>query len=167
MPFFDECVRCVVGAPASLLVRFGTLILFFPLLFGGAILAARCINNAKLRERTMVAMAIVSPVLFLVPMTLTLDWPARYSPLVVHQGAFEWPVGCARREYKDGDAISIACHDYRNTLPRKLLFDHGFRGLTERTEHDYFRVGDEAINFRCNYFSGKCMVRYAEHNVFR
>ena len=167
MPFFDECVRCFVGAPASLFVRFGTLILYFPLLFGSAFLAARCIRSAKLRERTIVAMAIVSPVPWILVLTLTLDWPASYSPLVLHQGAFEWPEGCAKREYSDGDRISIACHDYRNTLPRKLVYDHGFPGLIGRTEQVYFRVGNEAINFACNYFTQKCTVRHAEHNVFQ
>jgi hypothetical protein len=167
MPAFDECVRCIVGGPASLFVRFGAIILFLPVLFGGAFLAARCIKSGKLRERTIVAIAIVSPVLLVFVLTLTTDWPARYTPLVLHQGAFEWPEGCANREYREGDEISIACHNYRNTLPRKLVFDHGFAGLIERTEHDYFRVGSEAINFRCDYFTERCTVRHAEHNVFR
>ena len=43
----------------------------------------------------------------------------------------------------------------------------GFPALIERTEHDYFRVGSEAINFQCNYFTKKCTVRHTEHNVFR
>lgn len=167
MPVFEECVRCVVGGPASLVVRFASFILFFPVLFGGALLAARYIKGSKLRERTIVAIAIASPVLLASVLSLTVDWPARYTPLVLYQGEFEWPIGCAQREYSDGEDISISCHDYRNALPRKLVFDHGFPGLIERTEHDYFRVGDEAINFACNYFTEKCTVRHAEHNVFR
>jgi hypothetical protein len=166
VPFFEECVRCVVGGPASVTVRFASIILFLPLLLGGVVLAGRCMKG-KLRERTIVAIAIASPVLLILALGLTIDWPARYSPLVVHEGPFEWPEGCANREYRDGDAISISCHDYRNVLPRKLVFDHGFPGLIERNEHDYIRVGDEAINFACNYLTDKCTVRHAEHNVFQ
>jgi len=168
VPFFDECVRCVVGGPASLLVRFAAVILAFPIFFGAIVVAARGINSPKARQRTIVSVAIFGPILlFLVPLALTTDWPARYTPLVMNQGEFVWPDGCAQREYRDGDPISIACHDYRNTLPRKLVFDHGFRWLIGRQEHDYFRVGNEAINFACNYFTQKCRVRHAEHNVFR
>ena len=167
MPFFDECVRCVVGGPASLIVRFASIALFFPALLGGVLLAARRINKPKIRQRTIIAGAILSPILLVFVLTLTIDWPARYAPLGLRQGAFDWPAGCAKGEYRDGDTISIACHDYRNALPRKLVFDHGFPGLIERTEHDYFRVGDEAINFACNYFTQKCTVRHAEHHVFR
>jgi len=167
VPFFEECARCVVGGPASVFVRFGAIILFLPVLFGGAFLAARYIKTGKLRERSIAAIAIVSPVLLVFVLTLTNDWPARYTPLVLHRGAFEWPEGCAKRPYRDGDSISIACREYRNALPRKLMLDHGFPGLIERTEHDYFRVGNEAINFRCNYFTQKCTVRHAEHNVFQ
>jgi hypothetical protein len=167
VPLFEECVRCVVGSPASLIVRFASILLFFPVLFGGVVLAARHIEKGKLRDRAIVANALVSPILLIFMLGLTTDRPARYSPLVLHQGAFKWPEGCVKREYRDGDAISIACHDYRNSLPRELVFDHGFPGLIERTEHDYFRVGDEAINFACNYFTQKCTVRHAEHNVFQ
>jgi hypothetical protein len=124
-------------------------------------------KSGKLRERTIAAIAIVSPVVLVFVLTLTTDRPARYTPLVLHQGAFEWPEGCAKRQYRDGDSISIACHDYRNALPRQVVFDHGFPGLIERTEHDYFRVGNQAINFACNYFTQKCTVRHAEHNVFQ
>ena len=167
MPFFEECARCFVGSPASLIVRLATTILFFPAFFGGIVLAARYIKTGKIRDRTLVAIAVVSPVVLLFLLGLTMDWPARYSPLVLQEGPFEWPDGCVKREYRDGDAISIACHDYRNTLPRKLVYDHGFQWLIGRQEHDYFRVGDEAINFACNYFTQKCTVRHAEYNVFR
>jgi hypothetical protein len=168
VPFFEECVRCIVGGPASLFVRFGAIVLFFPTLIGGILLAARLTKPGRNRDRAVIAVSVFNCVVLLFALlVLTGDWPARYSPLVLHEGAFEWPIGCAKREYYDGDQISIACHAYRNTLPRKLVFDHGFAGLTERTEHDYFRVGSEAINFRCNYFSEKCTVRYAEHRVFR
>ena len=61
----------------------------------------------------------------------------------------------------------MTCHDYNNILPRKLVFDHGFLGLNDRGEHDYFRVGSEAIRFNCNYFTEKCTVGYAEQNVFQ
>ena len=167
MPFFDECVRCTVGGPASLLVRFGSIILFFPLLVGGVLLAARLTAPGRNRDRAVVAVAIVNCIALLSAVGLTIDLPARYSSLVLHEGPFEWPAGCAKREYRDGDQISLSCHDYRNTLPRKLVFEHGFPGLSERTEHDYFRVGSEAINFECNYFTEKCTVRHAEHGVFR
>jgi hypothetical protein len=164
---FEECVRCVVGGPASLFVRFGSIILFFPLFFGGIVLAARRIKKGKLRDRAIVAIALVSPILLFFVLALTTDWPARYSPLVLHEGTFHWPEGCAKREYWDDDEISIACHDYRNTLPRQLLYDHGFRGLIDRSEHDYFRVGGEAVKFDCNYFTQRCTVYHAEHNVFQ
>lgn len=168
MPFFDECVRCIVGGPASLFVRFGALVLFFPILICAIIIAARWTKGGSNRDRAVIATSILSAILLLfVPLALTSDWPKAYSPLVLHEGVFQWPPGCANREYYDGEEINIACHDYRNTLPRKLLFDHGFPGLIERTEHDYFRVGSEAINFRCNYFTEKCTVRYAKHDVFQ
>ena len=168
VPFFDECVRCVVGSPASLFVRFGGIILAFAVALGALVLGARCIKTGELTERTLVAFSIFTLfALLFAAVGLTTDWPARYSPLVLHEGAFEWPEGCAKREYSDGDVISITCHDYRNALPGKVVFDHGFPGLIARTEHDYFRVGDEAVNFACNYFTETCTVRHAEHNVFR
>lgn len=168
MPFFNECVRCIVGGSASLFVRFGSIILFFPLLIGGILLAARLTNPGRNRDRAVIGVSILTclALLFAV-LVLTSNRPAKYSPLVLHEGPFEWPEGCANREYRDGDSISSDCHDYRNTLPPKFVFDHGFPGLIERTEHDYFRVGSEAINFQCNYFTKKCTVRHAEHNVFR
>lgn len=168
MPGFDECVRCVVSGPASLFVRFGLIILAFAVPLGALVLGARWIKTGKLNEFTLVAFSIFTLfALLFAAMGLTTDWAARYSPLVLHEGAFEWPAGCAKREYSNGDLISINCHDYRHALPRKVLFDHGFPGLIERTEHDYFRVGDEAVNFACNYFTQTCTVRHAEHNVFR
>jgi hypothetical protein len=138
------------------------------MLIGGIVLAARLTKPGTNRDRAIIAASILSTsFLLFVPLVLTGDWPGGYSPLVLHEGAFEWPAGCANREYREGDEISIACHNYRNTLPRKLVFDHGFAGLTGRPEQYYFRVGSEAINFRCNYFTEKCTVRYVEHNVFR
>jgi hypothetical protein len=167
VPFFEECVRCVVGGTASLLVRFGSIILFFPLLIGGILLVARLTEPGKIRDRAVIAISVLNCVALLSMLVLTNDLPAKYSPLVLHEGQFDWPAGCANREYRDGEEISIACHDVRNALPRKLVFDHGFAGLIGRTEKDYIRVGSEAINFRCNYFTEKCTVRYAEHDVFR
>ena len=168
MPFFEDCVRCVVGAPASLFVRFGVIILAFAIPIAGLVLGIRWVKAGKLSERTLMALCIFTLfALLFAAIGLTTDWPARYSPLVLREGAFEWPQGCVKREYSDGDVISIACHDYRNALPRKIVFDHGFPGLADRTEQDYFRVGDEAINFACNYFTQKCTVRHAEHNVFQ
>jgi len=167
VPFFEECVRCVVEGPASLFVRFGSILLFFPLLIGGIVLAARLTEPGTNRDRTVIAISFLSCIALLSMLILTSDLPARYSPLVLHQGQFDWPAGCADREYREGEEISIACHDYRNALPRKLVFDHGFSGITGRMEQDYFRVGSEAINFNCNNFTEKCRVRFAEHNVFR
>jgi hypothetical protein len=165
--FFDECVRCIVGGPASFIVRLA-FILFFPACFGLFVLGARRVRNGKISEMTFVSVALLSlifgPVVLLI---LTADQPAAYTPLVLHEGPFNWPAGCAKRQYRDGDEISIACHDYRNTVPSKLVFDHGFPGLIERTEHDYFRVGSEAVNFRCNGFTQRCTVRHAERNVFQ
>jgi hypothetical protein len=149
-------------------VRFAAIILFFPALLGGIVLVVRYTKKGKVRDRAAIAVAICTPIFLLfVPLTVAGDWPASYTPLVLHEAPFDWPAGCADRKYNDGDQISIACHDYRNALPRKLLYDHGFPGLIERTEHDYFRVGPDAINFACNYFTEKCTVRHAEHNVFR
>jgi hypothetical protein len=168
VPGFDECVRCVVAGPASLFVRFGLIILAFAAPFGALFLGTRGVKTCKLSERTLVAFSVSTLfALLLAAIGLTTDSPARYSPLVLHEGAFEWPEGCAKREYSDGDLISITCHDYRNALRRKVVFDHGFRGLNGRTEHDYFRIGGEAVNFACNYFTQTCTVRHAEHNVFR
>lgn len=167
MPGFDECVRCVVGGPASLFVRFGAIVLFFPLLVGGIVLAARLTDPGRNREWAVIAISVFNCMALLVALTLTGDLPAEYSPLVMHDGAFVWPAGCVKREYHDGDEISISCHDYRKAVPRKLVFDHGFPELIGRNEHDYFRVGSEALNFDCNYFTGKCAVRHAEHHVFR
>ena len=168
MPAFEECVRCVVGGPASLYVRFGSIILFFPLFVGGIFLAARLTNAGRNRERAIMAVSIFNclALLFAV-LVLTSDWPARYSPLVLHEGPFEWPAGCTQHEYRDGNPIDISCHDYRNTLPRKLVFDHGFRWVLDPHDPNYFRVGDDAINFQCNYFTERCTVRHAERNVFR
>ena len=160
MPGFDECVRCVAGGPASLFVRFGAIILFFPFLAGGIFLG-------RSRGRVAIGITILNCMALLFALMLTIDQPAEYSPLVLHDGSFVWPAGCAQREYLDGDEISIACHDYRNEVPRKLVFDHGFPELIGRNEHDYFRVGSEALNFDCNYFTEKCTVRHAEHNVYR
>lgn len=167
MPFFDECVRCIVGGPASLFVRFGGIILFFPLLVGGVFLAARLTSPGENRDRAAIAVSIFNCIALLFALMLTGDMPAKYSPLVLSGGPFNWPTGCPKHEYNDGDQISVSCHDYRNALPRKLVFDHGFAALIGRNEHDYFRVGSEAINFDCNYFTEKCAVRHAEHNVFR
>jgi hypothetical protein len=107
---------------------------------------------------------IVAPVALL---GLTVDQPAAHKPLVLNEGAFNWPADCREGQYNDGDEISISCHDPRNEIPAKLVFDHGFPGVIERTEHNYFRVGSEAINFDCNYLTQRCAVRHAEHNVFR
>jgi hypothetical protein len=52
-------------------------------------------------------------------------------------------------------------------LPRKLALDHGLPMLMARSEHDYYRVGAEAINFNCNYIIQRCTVRHAEPNVFQ
>jgi len=166
VPGFDECVRCVVGGPASLFVRFGAIILFFPFLIGGIFLAARLTDPGRHRGWAAIGISIFNCAALLFALLLTGDLPAEYSPLVLHQGPFVWPAGCPQRDYRDGDEISIACHDYRNTVPRKLVFDHGFAGLIARNEHDYFRVGSEALNFDCNYFTERCTVRHAEHNVF-
>lgn len=168
MPGFDECVRCIVGGPASLFVRLGAIFLFFPLLVGGLFLAARLTKPGRNRDRAAVAVSIFNCIaLLFAVLVLTSDLPAKYSPLILHDGPFGWPAGCANREYRDGDEINISCHEYRNALSRKLVFDHGFPWLIGRNEHDYFRVGSAAINFDCNYFTEKCSVRHAEHNVFR
>lgn len=168
MPGFDECVRCVVGGPASLFVRFGLLIMAFAIPFCALIIGSRLVQAGKLRQGTLLTFCLFSPfALLLAAAGLTIDSPAEYSPLVLHEGAFEWPKGCVEREYADGDVISIACHDYRNALSRKVVFDHGFSHLIERGEHDYFRVGSQAVNFQCNYFTQTCTVRHAEHRVFQ
>jgi len=168
VPFFHECVRCLVGGPPSLYIRFGALILFFPLLVGGSLLAARLTEPGRSRDRAVIAVSLSCTFgLLFALLVLTSDWPAHYSPLVLHRGPFSWPAGCTSREYLDGDQISLSCHDYRNALPRKLVFDHGFPWVNGRTEQDYIRVGSEAVNFSCNYFTEKCTVRHAEHNVFQ
>jgi hypothetical protein len=168
VPGFDECVRCVVGGPASLFVRFGFFILAFAVPLGALMLGSRWLRAGKLSEGTLLAFCLFSMFGSLIGAAgLTFDLPARYSPLVLHEGSFEWPDGCAEREYRDADVISMTCHNYRNEISRKLLFDHGFPHLTERGEHDYFRVGSQAINFECNYFTQNCTVRHAEHNVFQ
>jgi hypothetical protein len=168
VPFLHECVRCIVGGPVSLVVKLTLVVLFFPAWFGGLIFGARLLKKGKIREITLVSVASVTvlacPVVLII---LTADQPATYTPLVLHQELFNWPAGCRERQYDDGDEISIACRDRRNEIPPKLVFDHGFPSLTERTEHDYFRVGAEAINFACNYFTQRCTVRHAEHNVFQ
>jgi hypothetical protein len=167
VPFFDGCVRCLVGQPVSVLLRW--IMVLSPFIwFGGIMGLGIWMPEGKARSRTMLVWAIASPWLFgLLPIALTSDIPARYSPLVLREGPFDWPSGCSPREYADGDPISISCHDYRNTLARKLVFDHGFPGIIGRTEQDYFRVGTEAVNFDCNYFTDQCSVRHAQHNVFR
>jgi hypothetical protein len=167
MYLFSQCMRCMVPGPLSLVLRL-TMLLSIPLMIGGVIIVARTTKKGQTRDRAVIATVPVSLILFLfVPLILSSDLPGPYSPLVLHAGPFKWPEGCADRNYKEGDEISIACHNYRNVVPPKLLLDHGFPGLIERTEHDYFRVGSDAINFRCNYFTEKCTVRHAEHNVFQ
>lgn len=119
------------------------------------------------RGRVIAATAIVVSLVFVLTTLWVTYSSAPYSPLVMHAGPFAWPAGCVPREYQDEDPISIACHADANRIPPKLVSAHGFPGLIERTEHDYFRVGSEAINFRCNYFTDKCWVRHAEHDVYR
>ena len=166
MPFFDECVRCLVGGSASLFLKWG--MIFSPFIwFGGIMALGIWLPEGKMRSRGVLGWALTSPVLFVfLPIVLTSDISAPYSPLVLHEGPFAWPPGCARRVYRDDDPISMACHDYRNVLPRKLVFDHGFY-LSGRNEQEYYRVGSDAVNFACNYFTDTCRVRHAEHNVFR
>jgi hypothetical protein len=151
----------------SLVLRL-TMLLCIPIMFGAAIAVSRLTRRGKNRDRAVIAVAVASPVLFfIVPLILAGDWPGPYSPLVLHEGPFTWPAGCANRLYRDGDEISITCQDSRNMLPRKLALDHGLPMLMARSEHDYYRVGAEAINFNCNYIIQRCTVRHAEPNVFQ
>jgi hypothetical protein len=141
--------------------------LFFAAIMCAGFVASK-LRDQRAKGRTIVGAAFSALLLFIVvPVVVTGDWPARYAPLVLHEGPFDWPAGCVNREYRNGDEISITCHDYRNKLSRKLVFDHGFYGLIGRHEKDYFRVGAEAINFDCNYFTERCTVRHAERDVFQ
>lgn len=167
MYFFSECTRCLVSGPVSVLLKL-TMVLCAPIMIGGAVAVSRLLKGTKARDRGAISVALVSPLLFvLIPLILIGDWPGPYSPLVLHEGPFTWPAGCADRLYQDGEDISITCQDSRNMVPRKLAFDHGLPKLMGREYYDYFRVGTEAINFDCNYITQKCTVRHAEPNVFQ
>jgi hypothetical protein len=143
------------------------MLLSIPLMIGGVVLLGRGMGIRS--DRAIIGWTISSFFLFLiVPLVLTADIPAPYSPLLLHQGPFEWPVGCARRIYEEGDPISISCHDYRNEVPRKLVFDHGYPGAIGRTQqHEYFRIGSDAVSLECNYFTERCIVGHVERNVFQ
>lgn len=144
------------------------MVLILPAILGVVFLIARIVNSEKARVRLIVLSCPATVILFFyVPIFLSSDWPASYSPLVLHEGPFTWPPGCAPQQYSEGETISISCHDYKNVVPRKLAYDHGFRGLIGWKEKEYFRVGSDALNLQCNYFNETCTVFYVERNVFQ
>ena len=163
---FSECSRCLADGLPSLLLKW-LILLSAPLMIGGVVLLGRVLGLRS--DRVIIGWTLTSFFLFLVvPSVLVADIPDRYSPLTLNQGPFEWPTGCARRVYEEGDSISISCHDGRNELPRKLVFDHGYPGAIGRSEQQrYFRVGSDAVNFDCNYFTNRCSVRHVEKSVFQ
>ena len=167
MSFLPECIRCLVPGPMSLVLKL-TALASLPLMVVSVVLIARLVERGSARERALIAVAFASPILFMfVPLLLTSDWPGRYSPMVLREGPFDWPSGCARRTYNDGDPISIACIVHRNEVPRKFVLEHGFRSSIGREDRSYYRVGSDAINFSCNYFKNTCSVGDVERNVFR
>jgi hypothetical protein len=166
MQLFSECARCLVRGELGVAIKVAMLPSFLAAIAGSAFVASK-LESVPAKTRVLVGGTFAAMILFVAtPIILISDIPARYSPLTLHEGPFDWPAGCAEREYQDNDPIDISCHDYRNAMSRELVYDHGFDGLIGRNEHDYFRVGSEAINFSCNYFTEKCTVRHAEHGVF-
>jgi hypothetical protein len=163
---FEECVRCVLPGFAGVALRLAIAPLGFASIIAGFFLAAR-IKQPVLQRTVSLEVIPASVVLFLViPIVLTSDWPGRYSPLILRAEPFQWPDGCVNRTYEVGDPISINCHEYKNAISRRLVLEHGFESTNTRVEHTYFRVGDDAIQFDCDFGSGTCRVRHIERHVF-
>jgi hypothetical protein len=165
---FSECAHCLLPGPASLAVKLLILPVFLVVMLGRVVLAARKIQDKKLRNRVAIAIPPIALILFLlVPLALTADFPERYSPLAMQAPPFEWPAGCAPRAYNIGDGISMACKNWRNAMPKKLTLEHGFPGQLGRGEMTYYRVGDDAVMFSCIYWNiNTCTVRQVVRNVF-
>jgi hypothetical protein len=163
------CVRCVLPGTPGVALKFAILPLFL-LSMGTGLAAASRFKERAARSKTVAIAALLSCLLFVaIPIFLVSDWPApRYSPLVITgAGAFDWPVGCAKKIYNVGDAIGIACKEPRNALPRRLVLDHAFPDTITRGDRTYYRIGSDAVLPACIYFNNTCTVRRVQRDVFR
>ena len=72
---------------------------------------------------------------------------------------FGWPSGCEQKNYLAGDEISSQCAVYR--VPEDFVRSYGLLYLRKI---EYYRVGNDAIDFNCH--DSRCYVAFIYKNIY-
>jgi len=80
--------------------------------------------------------------------------------------AFVGSKECATKRYTIGDNISASCINSNMIIPYHMaVFSYGWQA--GRAGRDYYRVGDDAYQIRCDYDNpSSCEVVMTQYNAF-
>jgi hypothetical protein len=88
------------------------------------------------------------------------------NPPILHIKAPAYiPVlGCAVKRYGLLEEISPACSNSANLIPHSTAMSYNW--MVGRAGRDYYRVGDDAYQIRCDNRSSSCVIVMTTYDAF-